>query len=56
MPRAAVLPGGCAGHPKDRGNPSDQAGNVEAVEELRLGGAPMTLVAPMVTDDRRRTL
>jgi hypothetical protein len=45
MPRAAVLHGECAERPRDGGNPPDRAGDVEAEEELRLGGAPMTMVA-----------
>jgi hypothetical protein len=45
MPKAAVLHGECVGHPKDRGNPPDRVGDVEAEEELRLGGAPTTMVA-----------
>jgi hypothetical protein len=45
IPRATVLHGECTGRPKDRGNPPDRAGDVEADEELRLGGAPTTMVA-----------
>jgi hypothetical protein len=32
--------------PEDGGNPPDPTGNVEAEEELRLGGAPTTPVVP----------
>jgi hypothetical protein len=45
MPRAVVLHGECARRPKDGGNPQDQAGDVEAEEELWLSGAPTTMVA-----------
>jgi hypothetical protein len=45
MPRAAVLHGECAEHLEDGGNPLDRAGDVEAEEELWLGGAPTTPVA-----------
>jgi hypothetical protein len=40
-----VLHGECAERPEDGGKPPDRAGDVEAEEELRLGGAPMTSVA-----------
>jgi hypothetical protein len=40
-----VLHEECAGRPKDGGNPPDWAGDVEAEEELQLGGAPTTMVA-----------
>jgi hypothetical protein len=40
-----VLHGECAERPRDGGNPPDRAGDVEAKEELRLSGAPMTMVA-----------
>jgi hypothetical protein len=49
-PIAAVLHGECTGHPEDRGNPPDWAGDIEAEEELRLGGAPTT---PVASDDPR---
>jgi hypothetical protein len=45
MPRAVVLHGECVGRPEDEGNQPDWAGDVEAEEELRLGGASMTSVA-----------
>jgi hypothetical protein len=48
-----VLHGECAGRLEDGGNPPDRAGDVEAEEALRLGGALTTPVAP---DDRRCTL
>jgi hypothetical protein len=34
-----------ARRPKDGGNPPNRAGDVEAEEEVRLSGAPTTLVA-----------
>jgi hypothetical protein len=40
-----VLHEECAGHPKDGGSSPDRAGDVEAEEELQLGGAPMTTMA-----------
>jgi hypothetical protein len=40
-----VLHGECAGHPEDRGNPPDRAGDVEEEEELRLWVALTTPVA-----------
>jgi hypothetical protein len=40
-----VLHGECTGRPKDGGNPPDRGGDIEAEEELRLGGAPTTNVA-----------
>jgi hypothetical protein len=44
-PRATVLHGECARHPKDGRSSLDRAGDVEAEEELRLGGAPTITVA-----------
>jgi hypothetical protein len=40
-----VLHGECAGRLEDGGNPPDRAGDVEAEEAFRLGGAPTTPVA-----------
>jgi hypothetical protein len=40
-----VLHGECAGRPKDGGSSPDRGGDVEAEEELRLDGAPMTTAA-----------
>jgi hypothetical protein len=48
-----VLHGKCAGRPEDGGNPPERVGDVEAEEELQLGGA---LTTPVVPDDRRHTL
>jgi hypothetical protein len=44
-PRASVLHGECTGHPKDGGSSPDRGGDIEAEEELRLGGAQTTTVA-----------
>jgi hypothetical protein len=44
-PRASVLHGECTERSKDGGNSPGRSGDVEAEEELWLGGAPMTTVA-----------
>jgi hypothetical protein len=48
-----VLHGECAGCPKDGGSSLDRGGDVEAEEELQLGGAPTTMVD---SDDRQCAL
>jgi hypothetical protein len=40
-----VLDGECTERSKDRGSSPGRSGDVEAEEELRLGGAPTTTVA-----------